>query len=696
MENKIKRESVNLRFNILIVVIYIVGAILLISLFNLQIVNGATYRETSNTRLSRESRLEAARGEIVDRSGTVLATNKITYNLELYKTKSDSETLNRCILNLVNLLEGNKEKYPDNFPVDINKKFTLEGEKLEKWLLDYKFDKNASVDDVIEGFVKKYKITNEKWEDIRKIISIRYEITTKGYSNTKSLTIAENVSKETIAQISERNFDFGGIVIPTDTERNYEYSNLASHIIGYLGKINQDELKASTDYEYQNDDYIGKTGIEALFENYLRGQDGKEEIEMAVDGTVTGSTVTQEAVQGSSIVLTIDAKLQEVAEKALAENIDKIRNGGFQTSHPAEGGAIVVMDVKNGEVLAMASNPDYNLNSWVGGISQSEYSKIQENKALFNRAIQGTYAPGSTFKMVSAIAGLETKAITATEKINDVGIYRRYKDYQPTCWIWNEQHSMHGYLNVSQAIQRSCNYFFYETGYRTGIDNIEKYARNFGLGTKTGIELPSEATGTVASKSNAKIWTEGRVLQSAIGQGDNAYTPLQIARYISMIANGGKKITPTIIKNIMNSDGTEVSKTEISKYVTEKLGLTEDTTGNLNISKESFNAVREGMKSVALERGGTAYSIFRDFNVEVGGKTGSAEASGNKVTAWFVGFAPYEDPEIAVVVTVENGWHGNYTAEVVKKVMAEYFGMNINANEIKEDNTAQSYIEQIN
>ena len=699
MKTKIKKEYVNLRFNILIVAVYAVGIVLLMTLFNLQIVNGATYRETSNTRLSRESRLEAARGEIMDRSGNILASNNITYNLELYKTKSDNETLNNCILKLVNLLEDNKEKYPDNFPINIDKKYTIDGENLTKWLERYKFDKGTTEEEVIKSFVKRYKISNEKWEDVRKILAIRYEITTKGYSSTKSLTISENVSKDVIAKISEKNSDYGGVVITTDTERTYGYEKLASHIIGYIGRIRQDELDKSEDYEYQNDDYVGRTGIESLFEEYLRGEDGTEEIEMAVDGTVTGSTVTDEAIQGSSIVLTIDAKLQEVTEKALAENIAKIRNGGFETKHNAEGGAAIVLDVKNGEILAMASNPDYNLNSWVGGISSSEYKKIQENNSLFNRAISGTYAPGSTFKMVTAIAGLETGNITAAEKINDIGIYKRYKDYTPHCWIYDERHQVHGYLNVSQAIQHSCNYFFYETGYRTGITNLVKYAKYFGLGSKTGVELPSETAGTLSSPEAAKkagrSWTDGNTLSSAIGQSYNAFSPLQIAKYIAMVANGGKKVNPTVIKTIMNSDGTEVSKRDIKSFVNGKLKFSQNNE-NVKISQKSIQAVREGMKSVALERGGTAYSTFKDFGIEVGGKTGSAETAGNKVTAWFVGFAPYDDPEIAVVVMVENGWHGNYTAEVVRKIMAEYFGMNINSNSIQENNSAETYTEEIN
>lgn len=700
MKKRIKKEHLNLRFNILTLIVYFIGIILLVRLFNLQIVHGADYRETSNTRLSRESTLEAARGEIMDRSGNVLASTYTTFNLELYKTKSDNETLNNCILNLINLLEQYDEKYPDNFPIDYNKKFTIENDELIKWLNDFKLDEKSNENDVISYFVKKYEISNENWEDIRKILAIRYEITTKGYSSTKSLEIATDVSREVVAQVSERNADFPGITIATDTDRIYEYGELASHIIGYIGRITQDELDKDTDNFYEKSDYVGKTGIEAVFENYLRGTDGKEEIEMSVDGAVTGTTVTENAIQGSTVVLTIDAGLQEVAESALAENIDKIRNGGFATTHDAEGGSVIVLDVNSGEVLAMASNPQYDPNSWVGGISKQEYEKIKENNALFNRSISGSYAPGSIFKMVTAIAGLETGAITATEKINDTGIYTRYKDYQPVCWSWTEKHTGHGYLNVSQAIQHSCNYFFYETGYRTGINNIVKYAKYFGLGSKTGIELTSETSGTLSSPDAAEAvgnkWSNGNTLSTAIGQSYNAFSPLQIAKYIAMIANGGNKIDLTIVKNILNSDGTEVSKSELEKYINEKLGIDTSSDEDLTISKESIDAVREGMKSVALERGGTAYSIFKDFNIEVGGKTGSAEAPGNKVNAWFVGFAPYDDPEICVVVMVENGWHGNYTAEVVKKVIAEYFGMNINSDEIDEDNSAEKYTEEIN
>lgn len=697
MKRKIKKEHTNFRFNILTIIVYIIGIILIIKLFELQIIKGSQYREISNTRLSRESTLEASRGEILDRSGNVLATTISSFNIEMYKTKLDDETLNKCILNIINLFESNQVQYPNNFPVnDECTSYTVEGDTLKKWLAKYKLAENTSVEDTITYFVKRYGITSMDLKETRKIISIRYEMSTKGYSSTKPLSLAENVSRDVVAKICERNSDFPGVTITTQSSRKYNYGSLASHILGYIGKISEKEYNEEQDV-YENDDYVGRTGIESLFEKYLRGKKGKEEIEMTVDGTVTGETVTEEPEQGSTVVLTIDSKLQEVAETALKNNIEKIKSGGFSSRYDAKGGCVAVIDVYSGEILAMASYPDYDPNSWVGGISVAEYNQIKENNSLFNKAISGSYAPGSIFKMVTALAGLESGAISTTEKINDTGIYTRYRDYQPRCWHYNSYHKGHGYLDVSGAIEKSCNYFFYETGNRMGIETLDKYANYFGLGRKTGIELPSETSGTLASPNVAKkvneIWSAGQTLQASIGQSYNSFSPIQLVKYIGMVANGGNKIKPTLIKRILNADGTESSKAEINQYVKEKLGLDDDNTEDLTFSEANINAVLEGMRSVT-EEGGTASSVFKNFNIEVGGKTGSAEAGPN-VNAWFAGFAPFNDPEIAVVVMVENGGHGFYTAEVAREIIAEYFGMNINSNEIQESNQATGYVESI-
>lgn len=416
---------------------------------------------------------------------------------------------------------------------------------------------------------------------------------------------------------------------------------------------------------------------------------------MAVDGTVTGEYVTKEAISGSTVVLTIDSNVQRVAEESLKNNIDKIRNGGFSEVYEAKSGAVVVMNVNSGEVLALASYPDFEPQEFVGGISTAKWNEYNEpgKKTFLNRVTQESYAPGSIFKMVSAVAALETGVTDTRETIYDTGIYP--KAHKPKCWVYTDYGRGHGALNIEGAIKNSCNYFFYEMGIRMGIENLEKYARYFGLGSRTGIELLGETSGLLASKEyrDQKGEGEGYVLNAIIGQSDNSFSPIQMAKYISILANGCHQIQPTLINRIINPDGSEVAKEEIRKFTNEKLGITEAIPEDINVSEENLRAVLEGMRSVTTETGGTAYSTFRDFNIEVGGKTGSAEA-GQNVNAWFAGFAPFDNPEIAVVVMVENGGHGSYTAEVVRDIMAEYFGMN--AGNVVENMTAIPYVEMQN
>ena len=693
-------EQINFRFNIITILAYVIGIILIAQLFNLQVVNGETYREQSNTRLSRVTSIEAARGSIVDRSGNELAGVRTEYSVELFKTNIDNEELNNTILRLVNLLNEYQVSYTDSFPIKINPfEFTISDDNLVKWKKDNKLDENIGAEEAFYAFKDKYDITQENVEDIRKIISIRYKITTIGYSATKSITIAEDVSEEIVAQISERNSEFPGINISADAVRTYLAGSLAAHVIGYTGKINEEEYNANKD-RYDSDDIIGRTGIEYVFEDYLKGTDGEKQVDISIDGTITGEYITEEAQAGSDVVLTIDSNLQQTAETALESCINKIKSGGFSETYNAEGGAVVLMDVNTGDVLATASYPTYEPEWFVGGISTENWNYLNTNEAhpQLNKAIQAAYEPGSIFKMVTAIAGLETGAITTKETMNDTGIYKRFNDYQPKCWYYTSYHRGHGYLNVTQALQHSCNYFFYETGYRIGIDNITKYALHFGLGKKTGIELPSETAGTVASREGKENWNPGETLMSAIGQGDNNYTPMQIAKYISTIANGGTLVEPTIIKSIVKSDGTEVSREEIENYTNEKLGI-EETDDGIQISTESINVAKEGMRMATSETGGTAYSIFRNFPVEVAGKTGSAEAGTDEnnndiVDAWFVCFAPYENPEVAVVVLIENGGHGSYAAEVARDVLTQYFGSN-ETTKVNESTQAIPYTEEI-
>ena len=701
-KKKKARSNLNLRFNVLTVLTYIIGIILIIQLFNLQIVHGAEYREESNTRLTRETTLEAARGEILDRTGTALVTNSTKFSVELYKTKIDDNELNNSILNIVNLLEKYQVEYVDSFPISIDPfQFTISDETLADWKESYDLDENISAEEAFYDFKDRYDIENTDISEIRKIIAIRYEITTTGYSSTRALTIAEDIPREAVAEFSESSDKFPGINIVTEPVREYTSGTLASHILGYASTISAEEYATRKD-TYDQNDIIGKTGIEYVFEEYLKGQDGTKQIDMAVDGTITAEYTSEEAIAGSDVVLTIDSNLQTITEQALEANIKKIASGGFSQTYDTNAGSCVVMNVKTGEILAMASYPNYDPADFVNGISTDKWNQYNTDpaKPLMNKAVQNSYAPGSIFKMVTAIAGLESGVITRTEIINDTGLYSKYGETWP-CWYYTDYHRGHGRINVSQAIERSCNYFFYETGDRMGIETLAKYARYFGLGVKTGVELPSEASGAMASPEYAETvgvtWTKGQTINASIGQGLDNFSPLQMAKYISMLANGGNDIDVSIIKSIIKPDGTEASTEEINNFVNQKLGLQEDTSEDLTISQENLDAVLQGMQSVTSDTTGTAYVRFQDFGISVGGKTGSAEASddnGNEVVhAWFAGFAPFEDPEIAVVVMVENGGHGNYTAEVVRDIMEEYFGMN--TQDVQEDMSAVNYSQSL-
>lgn len=698
-----KKSNIKLRYNTLTVLTYLVGIILIIQLFNLQIVHGAEYREESNTRLTRETTLEAARGSILDRTGVELVNTNTKFGLELYKTKIDDNELNNSILNIVNVLEKYQVSYEDSFPITIEPfQYTKTGDDLQSWLEENELDANTTPEQAFYHFKDRYEIQNTDIKEVRKILAIRYEITITGYSSTRALTIAEDIPREAVAEFTESGDKFPGINIVVEPVREYTSGTLASHILGYASTISAEEYETRKD-TYSQNDIIGKTGIEYVFEEYLKGKNGTKQIDMAVDGTITSEYTSEEAVAGSDVVLTIDSNLQKITEQALENNIKKIASGGFGQTYDAKAGSCVVMNVKTGEILAMASYPNYNPADFIGGISTENWNKYNQDEAkpLMNKAMQNSYPPGSIFKMVTAIAGLESGAITRTEQINDTGLYRKYGLTWP-CWYYTDYHRGHGLLNVSGAIEKSCNYFFYETGDRMGIETLAKYARYFGLGVKTGIELPSETAGAMATPEYAEqvgvTWTKGQTINASIGQGLDSFSPLQMTKYLAMVANGGKPIDVSIIKTIRKPDGTEASKEEINNFVNQKLGITEEQTEDLNINEQNLDAIRQGMKSVTSDTTGTAYVRFRDFGVEVGGKTGSAEAGTDEngkdiVHAWFAGYAPFEDPEIAIVVMVENGGHGNYTAEVVRDIMQEYFGMN--TQDVQEDMSAQSYLQSL-
>lgn len=592
------------RFNVLIAFICIVGLVFIWKLYDLQIVNGESYREQSEKRLVREVDVEAPRGEIYDRYGKLLVTNEIGYDLCLYYTKIEKTELNEILLKVANILEKNGDEYYNNFPIDFENMTFLKNEaSANTWKKNNGLKEELTAEEVVNYYKEKYEITSEDINEISKIIPLRYEIASKGYTSYKSVTLAKEISVESMLEIEERNNEFSGINISKYPVRKYLTESVASHILGYIGAISSDEYKAKKELGYSQKSMIGKSGIESTFEEFLKGENGRSRLEMDSKGRITGSEEVKESKMGDSIVLTIDLDLQKKAEEVLEKYIINIQTGGnSETFEDARAGALVVLDVKTSEVLAMASYPTYNPAEFTDGISNSEYSKyfINEDRPMFNRAIQGTYSPGSTFKMITAIAGLESGAVGINEKIHDYGKYD--KGHKPACWIWNDYRSSHGNVDAETALKVSCNYFFYEIAYRMGIDTLAEYVKKFGLGVETGVELIGEVSGTIASREyinklserdgKTRTWMVADTLSAAIGQSYNSFTPIQMASYIATLANGGVKNEVTILKQVISSDGEEVPREEVLEVVDSKTGNAETDTYDLrNIRRYNGNYI---------------------------------------------------------------------------------------------------------
>lgn len=680
------------RYLVIIFITVIISICFVIRLFNLQIVNGEEYREKSQKRLLRTETISATRGDIVDRNGVILATNKLSYNVLLYKVNVETEVLNNSLATLIQILDSNDDTIYSSLPLndEHTELYFSSDEKKANWLSKYKLEQDSSFDEVITYFTNKYKLekyTNDK-DLLIKLIMIRYEAVQNGFSLSKSATISYDISSKSLAQIEEKKSELYGISVVSSSKRYYPTGELTSHIIGYVSKITDTQYSEKKDQGYNLNSVIGIAGIEASFEEYLKGTDGTRKIETDSLGNVTSETDTKEAKQGDTVTLTIDYRLQKVAQEALISTINGLNNGTISGNpvQDANAGTVVVLDCKTGETLAMVNYPSYDNNLFVGGISNSDWEKISENalNPMYNRAISGLYSPGSTYKMLVGLAGLMSGGITVDEMYYDPGVYPY--GYHPKCWIYSYYGITHGYINVSGAIKGSCNCFFYEVGRRIGISKIVEYAKEFGLGSKTGIELSQEATGTIAGDTD-KDWYLGDTLSAAIGQSYNQYTPIQMANYISTIANGGTLNKVTLIKDIKNNDdNTSILRNEIDNHAKEYTGV-DFTSRTLDINEEYINAIKVGMLSVTSETGGTANLIFRNSNIQVAGKTGTSQVTSGSNNGIFVGFAPYDNPKIAVVAIIEHGEEGTYTANVVKPIMEEYFNISTEdkANEISQD-----------
>lgn len=685
------------------IVVIVISVIFIATLFNLQIVNGENYREQSEKRMLRTKNITAPRGEIYDRNGVILATNKLSYDVELYKVRVSTKEQNDGILRLVEILNENSDKVYSTFPVndDLNG-FNFENDEEEqKWKKEMKLDSTLTFDQVIDKYIEKYEL--QDYSDNRlnqiKMIEIKYEANLNGYSLFNSATIAKDISQKSVAKIGEEKYKIYGISIVSVPKRYYPNGNLLSHTIGYVSKISSTEYEKKKEQGYNVNSVIGKAGIEQSFEKYLRGNDGVIKEETDTLGNVSSQTETTEAKSGDNVTLTIDYRLQKVAEESLLNTINGLQNGTLvgKKFSDANAGAVVVLDVDSGEVLASASYPTYDINSLIGGISLKDWNALQNNSLhpMLNRVVSGIYSPGSTFKMLVGMAGLMNGKITVDEKYYDPGIYPY--GYHPKCWLYTDRHMTHGWINIEGAIKGSCNCYFYEVGRRIGISEIVKYAKLFGLGQKTGIELSGEVAGTIAgaddkSEDGLKSpWYLGDTLSAAIGQSGSSYTPIQLANYIATIANGGKLNKVSLIKSVDNEvAGTSESLADINKYTSEYTGVNFEEK-DLNINSEYIDAIKKGMLSVTSETGGTSYIVFKNSDIQVAGKTGTAQVPNGNNNGIFVGFAPYDNPKIAVVAVIEHGGEGTYTANVVKPIMEEYFNID---KESKQNEKAQNVSNQ--
>lgn len=631
-------------------------------LYDAQVVHGSENRARSITSNTASETVTASRGIITDRNGKVLVSNRLAYTLVVDKSSfgKDEAALNDAIWQLIQLCQEQGVTWNDTLPMTTGSSPQLTSKSLTESFREYLDDNKLPTDggsaEVLAAMRKLYKVDDSYTDaQARLIVGVRYEL-----DGRSSYTFAEDVSTELLGRITDGKYR--GVTIKTAAARVYN-TKLAAHILGTVGAIWQEEWRSdeSTGYVgyadkgYNMNDLVGKDGVEKAFEEYLHGKDGKRLITTDENGKITGELYTREPQPGGTVALTIDIDLQQVVEDTLASTIQ----GMIDKDSNERGGAAAVIQVGTGEVLAMASYPTYDLETF-----NQDYDELVKDERLpmFNRATQGVYAPGSTFKLCTSVAALEEGIITPSTIIEDKGIYTYYVDPQPMCWIWRQAHTTHGRINVSQAIVDSCNYFYYEVGRLTGIKKLDEYATAFGLGQSTGIEI-GDVSGVLASpewaEAHDREWTDGQTITAAIGQSYNLFTPLQLANYVATLVSGGEHYEAHLLKNIKSYDNSRA----IDVYGKGPLN-------DLNISDSTMAAVTKGMHDLTYD---SLRSAFSRCVVEAGAKTGSAQVGTDIANGTFVAYAPYDDPEIAIAIVVEKGGSGSLLANAAVDIINAWF-----------------------
>ncbi len=642
---------------IVIGAVLLVAAIFIIRLMTMQIVEGESYRSYLTEGYSVTKTIEAGRGDIVDRYGRPFATNTVCYDITFDKNNIVKDSENSVILELISILEENGEEWIDNLPISKEAPFEYTGTDTARTRLRKHLDlaEFASADDVVFRLKEKYGLEEMNDEDFRKVAGVRYEMDRVGYNYMTPYTFAKDVSSVTINIVSEHSYYFQGVDITESYSRQYPNGDVAPHIIGLTGIIYEEEYANLDKSVYGMNDIIGKSGLESAFESTLKGKDGKMKITYDAEGEIISEEIIEEAIPGATVVSTLDMDLQRVTYNALEKQILNLRNTAEAgKGKESEGGVAVVMDVGTGEILAAANYPSYDLSTYY-----QNYSELiaTDYTPLFNRAAEGLYAPGSTFKPVVATAALQLENITARSTVDCQHVYTYFTDYQPTCL------GHHGKINVRHALGYSCNIFFYEIGRIMGINNVRQYAYYYGLGEPTGIEI-KERIGQVSNpdwaSDNGIYWNNGDVLQASIGQGYSLFSPIQMANYVATIANRGQRVNAHFVKSINSHDFSEVLyETPI------------EVISDMNMTDYTYETVLSGMLQSSQDSSGF---VWGDFGIEVASKTGTPQTTTKTVNSTFICFAPADDPQIAIAVIIEKGWQGYTAAPVAKEILQYYFG----------------------
>ena len=678
--NQDERKTAVRRMMLLIAAAAVIIGLYGFRLIFLQLVNGDSFTAQATNTTDYKFTVTAARGDIVDSKGERIASSTTGYNVVLNKLLMGDEDLDTMLQKIVGLLGKNGESWNDSLLIGQpdaagHYEFTAASDNVaeQKALAAMKdnlgLQQYATADDVMEKLVEDYDLADFSLYWQRVLSGIHYEMQLQAFSNVNNFVMAENVSEATVATIKENSLSLPGVEIVETSTRSYEQGTVLPHVLGRVGKITAEKWKVTDENGqvtyplkekgYNMNDIIGISGLESAYEDQLRGKDGVETITRNSDGVIVNTALTTVPEPGHTVQLTIDSEFQKAVDQALAKNVEWIKNT-YADSKQANAGAVVVIDVKTGGVLAASNYPSFDQNLYAA--QYSEYS-ADENMPLFNRALQGLYTPGSTYKPSVAVAGLDTGLLNRNSTVNCTRVYTYYKDYRPRC----AQHGHgNGPIDVVNAIKWSCNIFFYDVGRRLTSDVYDAYAYKLGLGQRTGVEV-SEALGHLTTKNDSN-YTESLDIQAAIGQGNTAVTPIQLATYAATLANRGTRYRTHFVKAILDSNTGET----LQETQPEVMDVVED-------KGETFDLVREGMKGVAQ-----TIPALAAYPYTIACKTGSPQRSEgyyvgstykHYTNAAMIAYGPAEDPEIAIGVVVEYGGAGARTGQLVADIFNAYYAM---------------------